>query len=197
VCWFVRGVWPELKRRVPDLEFTIVGRDPTAEVRALADVPGVHVTGAVPDVRPYLSAATVAVVPLRIARGIQNKILEAMAMGRAVVASPGALEGLEIAAGTEALQADSPEEWVRCILGLLRDEPRRRAMERAARARVVADYSWPGRMAPLVALCRRLVGKMPAEAPPECRYDGDGSGRAGRAAQSAGAGRPQGGPGGE
>ena len=166
VCWFVRGVWPELKRRVPDLEFTIVGRDPTAEVRALADVPGVRVTGTVPDVRPYLSAATVAVVPLRIARGIQNKILEAMAMGRAVVASPGALEGLEIAAGTEALQADSPEEWVRCILGLLRDEPRHRAMERAARLRVVADYTWSARMAPLVDLCQRLAaGEQTAPGP--------------------------------
>ena len=197
VSWFVREVWPGLRAEVPDATFTIVGRDPAAEVRRLTEVPGVTVTGTVPDVRPYLAAAAVAVCPLHIARGIQNKILEAMAMDRAVVASPGALEGLEIAAGTEALQADSPEEWVRCILGLLRDEPRRRAMERAARTRVVADYSWPGRMAPLVALCRRLAGKMPAEAPPECRYDGDGSGRAGQAAQSAGAGRPQGGPGGE
>jgi sugar transferase (PEP-CTERM/EpsH1 system associated) len=179
VCWFVREVWPALKEHVPELTFAVVGRDPPLEVRRLAQVPGVSVTGTVPDVRPYLAEATAAVVPLRIARGIQNKVLEAMAMGRAVVASSGALEGLEIAAGTEALQADAPEEWTRSILGLLRDESRCRAMERAARARVVADYSWSARMAPLVALCRRLAGETAAGVPPECLCHKDRGGPAG------------------
>ena len=157
ISWFVREVWPGLRAEVPDATFTIVGRDPTRPVRQLAKVPGVTVTGAVPDVRPYLAAAAVAVCPLLIARGIQNKILEAMAMGRAVVASSGALEGLDVAVGTEAQRADTPEEWVQSILRLLRDDASRRAMERAARARVVADYTWSARMAPLVALCRRLA----------------------------------------
>lgn len=157
VCWFVREVWPALKEHVPELTFAVVGRDPPLEVRRLAQVPGVSVTGTVPDVRPYLAEATAAVVPLRIARGIQNKVLEAMAMGRAVVASSGALEGLDVAVGTEAQRADAPEEWVQSILGLLEDDGRRRAMERAARLRVVADYAWSARMAPLVAICRRLA----------------------------------------
>jgi len=115
VCWFAKEVWPELKRQVHDLTFTVVGRDPAPAVKALAAQPGIVVTGTVPDVRPYLVAASAVVVPLRIARGIQNKILEAMAMGRPVVASPQALEGLDIAVGTHALQADPPAQWLELL----------------------------------------------------------------------------------
>jgi len=157
VCWFVREVWPGLRRDVPDLTFSIVGRNPTRAVRRLADVPGVNVTGSVPDVRPYLAKATLAVVPLLIARGVQNKILEAMAMGRAVVASGGALAGLELDVGTEAVVAETPDEWHRRIVELLRDHARRREIEQAARARVVSNYSWAKRLAPLVSLCMRLA----------------------------------------
>ena len=156
VWWFVREVWPELNRRVPDLTFTIVGRDPVPEVRRLEqNVSGVTVTGAVPDVRSYLAAATVAVVPLRIARGIQNKILEAMAMGRAMVASSPAIEGLDAAVGREVLRADPPDEWHNGVRRLLTDASLRMALEAAARARVVSDYSWASRLSPLVTLCIR------------------------------------------
>ena len=158
VCWFVREVWPELKSRVPELTFTIVGRDPSRAVRKLAEVLGVRVTGSVPDVRPYLTAATAAVVPLRIARGVQNKILEAMAMGRAVVASPQAIEGLDVNIGEEVLRAESPDEWIAAVLGLLSDGGRRERLGQAARKRVVSDYSWASRMAPLVSLCTALAG---------------------------------------
>jgi len=171
VCWFVREVWPELKRRVPDLIFTIVGRDPTPEVRRLAEVPGVAVTGTLPDVRPYLAAATVAVAPLRIARGIQNKVLEAMAMGLAVVASPAALEGLEVAVGAEALQADAGQAWQRTIMDLLADPARRAALGRAARQRVVADYSWGARMEGLVALCQQMASGVAAVAVPQATIE--------------------------
>jgi polysaccharide biosynthesis protein PslH len=157
VCWFVRQVWPGLRRQLPHLTFTIVGRDPSRAVRDLAAVPGVRVTGSVPDVRPYLAAAAVAVVPLRIARGIQNKILEAMAFGRAVVASSQAIEGLDVKVGEEVIQADSTDEWQACLLGLLADETRRRGLAAAARARVVADYGWGARMEPLVSICDRLA----------------------------------------
>jgi len=158
VAWFVREVWPGLRRRAPEATFTIVGRDPARQVRQLADVPGVRVTGSVPDVRPYLAAATIAVTPLLTARGIQNKILEAMATARPVVASSPALEGLDVAAGREVLRADSPDEWQAAIMGLAADPARRLAMGRAARARIVADYTWDARMAPLVALAERLAG---------------------------------------
>ncbi len=163
VTWFARQVWPGLKREVPELELTIVGRDPAPAVRRLAREPAIRVTGTVPDVRPYLAAATAVVAPLRTARGIQNKVLEAMAMGRAVVASPAALEGLEVKVGREGLSADTPEEWRRLILGLLRDDARRGEVERAARRRVETSYDWDARMAPLVALCRRLAGASPSQ----------------------------------
>jgi len=173
VCWFVREVWPGLKREVPDLVFTIVGRDPSRTVRKLAEVPGVRVTGAVRDVRPHLTAATAAVVPLRIARGIQNKILEAMAMGRAVVASPQAIEGLDVNVGEEVLRAESPDEWIAAVRGLLSDGGRRERLGQAARKRVVSDYSWASRMMPLVLLCTALAGASePAHgAPPQSDRD--------------------------
>jgi len=96
VCWFARAVLPSLQRDQSDLQFWIVGGKPSTEVRALADLPGVFVTGRVPDVRPYLQHALAAVAPMRIARGVQNKVLEAMAMGQPVLASPEALEGIEV-----------------------------------------------------------------------------------------------------
>jgi glycosyltransferase involved in cell wall biosynthesis len=165
VRWFVREVWPGLKRQVPDLGFTIVGRDPTRDVLRLGEVPGVRVTGAVPDVRPYLREATAAVVPLLIARGIQNKILEAMAMGRAVVGSPGAVEGLEVERGVDLLEAETPDEWHRCVMDLLADAGLRARLEQSARACVVAKYAWDARMRPLVAVCERLLGERPAGDP--------------------------------
>jgi polysaccharide biosynthesis protein PslH len=162
VCWFVRELWPGLKREVADLTFTIVGRNPAPEVLRLADTPGILVTGAVKDVRPHLAAASVAVVPLHIARGIQNKILEAMACGRAVVASSQAIEGLDVKVGPEVLRADATDEWQTCILGLLSDEAQQKNLGAAARARVVADYSWDSQMAPLVSRCNGLAA--PGEA---------------------------------
>ncbi len=157
VCWFVREVWPELKRRIPELTFVIVGRNPTRPVRQLARTPGVNVTGSVPDVRPYLVAAGVAICPLKMARGIQNKVLEAMAMGKAVVASPAALEGLEAEAEKDLLKADAPDEWQRHILKLLTDGELRDRLGRSARICVENKYNWATRMEPLVSLCRRLI----------------------------------------
>jgi polysaccharide biosynthesis protein PslH len=161
VCWFVREVWPGLKREVPDLVFTIVGRDPVPAVQRLADIPGIVVTGTVPDVRPYLAAATAVVVPLQIARGIQNKILEAMAMGKAVLGSPAALEGLDVQIGMDLLQAGSPDEWRRSVLTLLSDDNLRRDLQLAARACVNGNYSWSARMGPLVSLCQDLSAASP------------------------------------
>lgn len=157
ICWFVSNVWPNLKRDVPDICLDIVGRNPAGPVRRLAKISGVNVTGSVDDVRPYLSAAAVAIVPLLIARGIQNKILEAMAAARAVVASSPALEGLDLAVGKELLRADSPSQWHQAVLDLLADTDRRKTMQQAARDRVVADYTWPARLSPLISLCQRLT----------------------------------------
>lgn len=185
VTWFAREVWPALKREAPDLAFVVVGRDPAPAVRRLEGEPGIRVTGTVPDVRPYLAAATAVVAPLRTARGIQNKVLEAMAMGRAVVASPAALAGIEADVGREVMMAETPEQWRDRLLGLLRDEARREEIERAARHRVDTSYDWGARMRPLVELCRRLSGRS-AEGG---RREDDASGQRGRLAPS---GRPDG-----
>jgi sugar transferase (PEP-CTERM/EpsH1 system associated) len=105
VCWFSREVFPELRRQDPALEFLIVGRDPARPVRRLADQAGVSVVGTVPDVRPYLAGSLAVVAPLGIARGVQNKVLEALAMGKRVMAS---------AAVCETFGGDLPEGLVRC-----------------------------------------------------------------------------------
>lgn len=156
VCWFVRHVWPGLRQEVPELTLTIVGRDPSARVRRLTDTPGVAITGAVPDVRPYLSRATAAIAPLRIARGIQNKVLEAMAMGRPVIGSPGALEGLEVTDDCEVLQANTPREWRDQVLRLVTNPSLRDHIGMLARLCVQEHYSWESRMAPLVSMCEAI-----------------------------------------
>lgn len=162
VCWFVRDIWPELQRRRPDLEFIIVGRNPTLAARRLADVPGVTVTGGVPDVRPYLSHAAVAVAPLRVARGVQNKVLEAMAMGNAVVGTRQALEGLDVVPGEHVLQADTAPQWHHALSELLDQDDHRRQLGAAARQHVVREYSWEAQLAPLVDLCLRLAEGQPS-----------------------------------
>jgi len=153
VGWFVSEVWPGVREQLGDATFTIVGRDPVPAVRRLARVPGVAVTGSVPDVRPYLGRATVAVAPLWIARGVQNKILEAMAMARPVLGTPAAIEGLDVAIGRDVLQAESPDEWRQAVVDLCRDPIRCLALGRAARQCVEDRYSWDARMKPLVDLC--------------------------------------------
>jgi sugar transferase (PEP-CTERM/EpsH1 system associated) len=158
VCWFAEEVYPKLRAARPQLTFTIAGRDPVATVARLGQRPGIRVTGTVQDIRPYLAGAAVAVCPLRIARGIQNKVLEAMAMEKPVVASPAAIEGLEVQVDRHLLQADSPDQW-RAAIELLLDDPRRRCeIGRSARQWVLESYTWSARMSPLVKLCLELSG---------------------------------------
>ena len=145
VTWFAREVLPLL----PHAHFAIVGRAPTASVSALAGE-RVTVTGEVADVRGWLAAADVVVAPLHIARGVQNKVLEAMAMARPVVASSAAAEGIDHA-GTIRV-ADGAAGFADTITRLLADAPGAAALGSAARARVIARYGWEARLAPLDAL---------------------------------------------
>jgi sugar transferase (PEP-CTERM/EpsH1 system associated) len=152
VRWFCREVWPNLRRSRPYIRFEIVGRRPTEEVRRLAGVAGVTVTGAVPDVRPHLARAAVVVAPLRIARGIQNKVLEAMAAGRPVVASPQALEGLDVRRGEQALAAEGPSEWTTALSDLLDRPELQQRLGASARRYVERHHDWKVRLAPLADL---------------------------------------------
>jgi glycosyltransferase involved in cell wall biosynthesis len=149
VSWFARDILPALRARYPGLRFAIVGRAPTVAVQALAS-DAVIVTGAVDDVRPWLAAADVCVAPLRLARGIQNKVLEAMAMARPVVASVAAAEGIDH--GGTLRVADDAATQVAAIAALLDDPRAAAALGAAARARVIARYDWAARLAPLDAL---------------------------------------------
>lgn len=149
VQWFCEQVWPGLRRQVPDATFQIVGSNPGASVARLADLPGVQLIGQVPDVRPYLAGAAVAIAPLRVARGIQNKVLEALAMGKAVLASPQALEGLSLTAGVHAVQADTPEQWTTALAALLADASRRCHLGQAGRDYVERHHSWNSCLAAL------------------------------------------------
>ncbi len=147
--WFCQHVWPEVHRRHPDARFRIVGRAPVREVVALGSIPGVDVVGGVPDVRPWIAQAAVAVVPLQIARGIQNKVLEAFAMGKAVVASPDPLVGLDITHGTHAFLAKSPTEWIKQLDQLLQDATLRQEVGLAGHAWVTTHHRWEQCLAPL------------------------------------------------
>lgn len=141
VRWFASDVLPQLRATRPDVHFYIVGRSPSAEVLALAGE-SITVTGTVPDVRPYLQHAAVVVAPLRIARGIQNKILEAMAMGKAVVASTECAGAIDAVIGEELLQASTPEDYIAAVEELLLTPERAKNIGHLARERVLAHYSW-------------------------------------------------------
>lgn len=142
VRWFARDILPIMRRSAP-ANFHIVGSSPSAEVRALAG-DGIFVTGRVPDVRPYVAHATAAVAPMRIARGIQNKVLEAMAMGRPVVVTPDALEGIDAVPGRDLLLGDGAEAFAaRCLESA---RPESAAIGAAARHLIERSYSWAGRL---------------------------------------------------
>jgi sugar transferase (PEP-CTERM/EpsH1 system associated) len=152
VIAFAERTLPIVRVGAPQARFVIVGRNPAPAVRRLAEREGVVVTGSVPDVRSWLAVADVVVAPLRIARGIQNKVLEAMAMARPVVASPAAFEGIDAEPGRDLLVADGPQEEASAVLRLLADPSAAQAMGQAARQRVETGYRWEARLTPLAEL---------------------------------------------
>lgn len=150
VTWFARDVLPLIRAEVPAAVFWIVGSRPTAEVRALGALPGVHVTGGVPDIRPYLAHARSAVASLRIARGVQNKVLEAMAMARPVLATPAAMDGIVPDRRFDALVSDVPAELAARAVAVLRDGDRD-GLGALGRAHVLAHYDWTRNLSALDA----------------------------------------------
>lgn len=156
--WFAHEVWPRVRERFPDAEFRIIGRKPAPAVRELAMRPGVNLIGQVPDVRPFLASAAVAVVPLRLARGIQNKVLEALAMAKPVVAAPAALAGLRAEPGVHLLAASTSDEWVAAITRLFTDPNLGRNLGAAGRRFVDDHHHWERCLDPLVS---RIVEPQP------------------------------------
>ncbi|MFN3748187.1 MAG: TIGR03087 family PEP-CTERM/XrtA system glycosyltransferase [Sphingorhabdus sp.] len=149
---FARNAMPAIRQAHPETTFAIVGRNPTPAVVELSALPGVQLTGAVDDVRTWLAAADVVVAPLRIARGIQNKVLEAMAMAKTVVASTAAAEGIDAVDGEHLLVATNVADEGAKVSALLADTEERLRIGRAARAHAVAHYGWDAQLAPLEAI---------------------------------------------
>jgi sugar transferase (PEP-CTERM/EpsH1 system associated) len=159
VVWFSENVLPLVQETVPGATFTICGSRPTPQVQALATHPGVTVTGRVQDVRPYLDAAEVAVVPIRMARGIQNKLLEAMAMGLPCVSASAAWTGIEVTGEPGVMIADEPGEFADKVVALLRDPDLRARTGRSARSAVERHYSWDAQLEQLDAVLGDVVAE--------------------------------------
>jgi glycosyltransferase involved in cell wall biosynthesis len=142
VMYFIDTMLPAIRREVPEASLAIVGRNPTAHLRAVAERAGALVSGTVDDVRPWMAEASVCVVPLRAGGGTRLKIFEALAMERPVVSTTVGAEGLALLPGREYIAADDPHAFAREVVALLRDSGRRRALGRAGRRLVEDNYSW-------------------------------------------------------
>ncbi len=151
-CWFCQEVWPGIRKGRPDARFRLVGRQPTKTVQGLGKIAGVEVIGQVADVRPYIMNAAVVVAPLRIARGLQNKVLEALAMGKTVVASPPALAGFQDGTEVPAVEATHPADWVNIVSQLLDNPDERRDRGQAGRRYALTYHDWNSCLEPLFEL---------------------------------------------
>jgi sugar transferase (PEP-CTERM/EpsH1 system associated) len=154
VAWFAREVLPQIRRHDARARFHVVGMNPSSQVRALQS-DAVSVAGRVNDVRPYLGHAQAVVAPLRVARGIQNKVLEAMAMGRPTVVTSACAAVLTARQGVELEAADDAPDFAAKVLAVM-DPERGDAIGRLARARILADYAWSSRFARLDDLIARI-----------------------------------------
>ena len=142
MLWFCNEILPRIRAEIPRVHIVIVGQKPAPRVAALGKQQGVEVTGSVPDTRPYITDAAVYVVPLRMGSGTRLKVLEAMAMGKAIVSTARGVEGIDLIPECHALIADIPDAFARAVVALLRDAERRRALGQAARALAEAKYDW-------------------------------------------------------
>ncbi|KPJ69799.1 hypothetical protein AMJ44_02140 [candidate division WOR-1 bacterium DG_54_3] len=142
VTWFANRVFPLIKKQIPGIQFYIVGSKPAKEVKALGRNDRIVVTGFVHDTRKYLAKATVFVAPLRIARGIQNKILEAMAMGIPVVATPQASQGIQGRVSQDLLVEEKAEDFAHQVVRLIKDASLREYFRNNAKSLIENKYSW-------------------------------------------------------
>ncbi len=176
IVHFADAVLPRLQTRFPELELLIVGRAPHRRVRALADRPGIHVTGAVGDVRPFLARAWAFVAPLRIAQGVQNKVLEALASNLPVVVSDRVFAGLSDGGfrdGEDLFSAGDDEVFGHRIATLLEDAELRERIAAAGRRRVEAAYRWPANVARFEDLLVEVVAERRAATAPSASSEGE------------------------
>ncbi len=153
-------IMPRIWQKRPNVRLIVVGKDPSAEIRALTGDARITVTGTVDDIRPYLWKATVSVVPLIYGAGIQNKILEAMACGVPVVATSRTLSALQAQAGKEILVADDAEEFASLVLRLIEDRPLQSKLGSAGAAYVRKYHAWEAIASQLVEVYRTAIGRV-------------------------------------
>ena len=156
---FCAKTLPLLRERRPNIKLLIVGADPAPAVRKLGELPGVTVTGSVPDVRPYLHKSALMVAPLNIARGTQNKILEAMAAGVPTVVSRTAAGGVDAVAGEHLLVADTPEQYAQAIWRILDNDSERQRLANAGRERMLSHHAWASSMHRLDGIIERCLAQ--------------------------------------
>jgi sugar transferase (PEP-CTERM/EpsH1 system associated) len=155
--WFHAQVWPEIRRRAPQVQLYIVGKAPHPEVQRLAEEPGITVTGYVSEILPYFGGADVYIVPLRVGGGTRLKVLEALATGLPMVSTRLGAEGIELVDGEHALLADTPGAFAEAALRLLHDEALRQRLGRQARAFAEEHYDWRQIVPRLYPLYDRLA----------------------------------------
>jgi len=156
---FCKQVWPLLKQKRPQMKLLIVGADPSPDMRALGELPGVTVSGSVDDVRPYIRGSALMVAPLAIARGTQNKILEAMAMGVPVVTSTPAAGGVDAQAEEHFLVADPADALARAVLRIVENPAERERLAKAGRDRMLSHHAWPRSMQRLDGIIEDCVSR--------------------------------------
>ncbi len=162
VLHFCEDILPLIRGQNPRVTFSVVGKDPSERVRALQGRPGVEIVGSVPDVRPYLERAGIFVCPLRWGAGVKNKLLAALAMGKAVVATSQSIEGLELRDEEHLLLADTPAEFAAKVLHLLNDPARADRLAQAGQAFVVHRYSWESSARQLEKVLCAAVAQQPS-----------------------------------
>jgi sugar transferase (PEP-CTERM/EpsH1 system associated) len=154
---FCKLVLPLLQAKRPGIKLLIVGAKPPSAIRALADIPGVTVTGLIPDVRPFVLKSTLSVAPITIARGTQNKIIESMAMGVPVISSEQAAGGVDAIPGEHFLVARTPNDYRDAVLQIMESRETRARLSHAGRARVLSHHNWTksmGKLDTLIAECQ-------------------------------------------
>ncbi len=157
VLWFTQQVWPLIIAQRPQTTFAIVGQRPHARLDSLRQQPNITITGFVEDVRPYIAGATVYVAPLRVGGGTRLKLMEAMAMSKAIVSTTVGAEGFPVVNGQELILADDPATFATAVLELLANPARRAALGQQGYEFAQSRYSWSGLVPQLEQVYTQLI----------------------------------------
>ena len=156
VLWFGQQVLPRIQAQLPEVTFAIVGQRPHPRLNVLRSVPGITITGYIDDIRSYIAGATVYVAPLRVGGGTRLKLMEAMAMGKAIVSTTVGAEGFPVTSGTELILADSPEQYAQAVVTLLAEPALRSKLGQNGKKLAHAHYGWDALVPQLEALYQRV-----------------------------------------